>query len=82
MNYSLQDIIWIDTLEFIQWIQKWHEEVKSNSSGPWCLAIDNYSGHDVSIELEDVEIVFLTSKTTVTHQTLDHGLIAHSKIHY
>ena len=81
-NYWSQDNGWMDTKGFIHWIQKWYEAVKKNSSGPWCLVMDNCGGHDVPIELEGVEIVFLPSKTTAIHQLFDLGLIAHSKIRY
>ena len=72
----------IDTNGFSRWINIWYSEVEKISSGPWCLLMDNFGGHELNVNRDAASIVYLPPNSTSKHQPLELSLIAASKIRY
>ena len=82
MRYRFQKNGWMDSEGFLDWINWWYGEVCKKTDGPWLLIMDDCSGHESDISLLGLRIELLPPRTTAKYQTLDLGLIAHSKMRY
>ena len=82
-RYFSQKNGWMDSAGFEKWVRWWYNEVRSKGvEGPLLLIMDNCGGHEDSIDLPGLQIVFLPPRSTAVNQALDLGLIAHGKMRY
>ncbi len=72
----------MDSSQFQKWINWWYGEVRKKTSADILLKMDNCGGHKLKANLPGLRIEFLSPKSTHKYQTLDLGLISHSKIRY
>ena len=64
------------------WIWRWYDQACNKSDGPWLPIMDNCDEHESEIALPGLRIESFPLRTTVKYQSLDLGLIAHSKMRY
>ena len=81
-KYRSQENGWIVSNGFKNWIKWWYTEIRKKSNGPWLLVMDNCGGHESEIALSRLRIELLLPRSTAKYQSLDIGLISHSKIRY
>ena len=73
---------WMDGTVFQVWLKWWYSEVKKRSDGPWLLILDNFEGHNETIDLPGVRVECLPPTCTAVYQPLDLGLISQAKMRY
>jgi hypothetical protein len=78
ITYYNQDKAWMDLALFEKWLIKLNRSLKE----PIIILLDNFSGHDVKREFENIIIIFLPPNTTSRTQPLDAGIISAFKHRY
>ena len=73
---------WMDTKQLTESINRWYNEVRILSDGPWCLVMDKCGGNELNITFSGVEIIYFPPRSASKHRPLDLGLIANEKIRY
>ena len=71
----------MDSSGLEKWVRWSYSELRSKGvEGPLLLIMDNCGGHEDKIDLPGLLIVFIPLRYTDTNQSIDLGLIAHSKL--
>ena len=72
----------MDSVCFNEWLLFSYKHVKVHTVGPWLLILDNFSGHDQFLYLDNVHHWFLPQNTTALYQSMYQGIIMPLKVYY
>lgn len=66
---------------FPEWIELWVKELHAKKR-KILLLIDNCTAHAITMQLKNIEIVYLPANTTSIFQRCNHGIIRTMKAYY
>ncbi len=80
--YSSQQNAWMDGNQFDKWIYWWHGEVRKVNQCDIILITDSCGRSESAMQLPGLRVEFLPPNCMSKNQSLDLGLISHTKKRY